>query len=196
MYHAEINAGSLMLPESRRIARLLLQNPTEEQWKHALRVENILQKRSPATAQRQAKLIRNRLENMDIAGWTMINDREQEVALQMVLAASIKHSRMLGDFMREIVGDRLRRLENRLSARDWGAFLADCAQRDPVVNTWSESTQRKLFQVIIRILAETRYLKSTRSMELATPPMIHPDVRRYLLDREDDYVLSCMEPTR
>ena len=62
IYNAEISAGSLMLPESRRIARLLLTHPTKEQWFEALKLDNILQKKSPATAKRQARLIRNRLD--------------------------------------------------------------------------------------------------------------------------------------
>jgi hypothetical protein len=195
LYNAEISAGSLMLPESRRVAALLLQKPTDEQWRFALHVDNILQKKTPATARRQAKLIRNRLETLDEAAWTMISEREHEVAAQMLLAASIKHSRLLGDFMHEVIGEHLRRLEITLSARDWETFVTDCAQRDPVVVTWSASTKAKLFEVIVRILAEARYLKSSRDTAL-TPPMLHPDVRRYLLDHNDDYALACMELRR
>ena len=61
LYNAEISAGSLMLPESRRIARLLLTQPTPEQWDEALKSENLLQKK-PATARRQARLIRKQAE--------------------------------------------------------------------------------------------------------------------------------------
>jgi hypothetical protein len=195
VYNAEISAGSLMLPESRRVAALLLQKPTDEQWRQALCVDNILQKKAPSTARRQARLIRNRLETLNETAWAMISEREQEVAAQMLLAASIKHSRLLGDFMHGVIGEHLRRLENTLSARDRENFMADCAQRDPAVEAWSTSTQAKLFQVIVRILAEARYLKSTRDMAL-TPPMLHPDVRRYLLAHHEDYALACMELRR
>ena len=54
LYNAEISAGSLLLPESRRIARLLLTHPTSAQWDAALKDENLLQKK-PATARRQAR---------------------------------------------------------------------------------------------------------------------------------------------
>lgn len=57
MYNAEISAGSLMLPESRRIAKLRMGNPSEVDWTEALRGENVLQKKTPATARRQARLI-------------------------------------------------------------------------------------------------------------------------------------------
>ena len=156
LYHAEISAGSLMLPESRRVASLMLGHPNQLAWFEALRLDNILQKKSPATARRQARLIRNRLETLDESAWNKVADGEQEVALQMLLAAAIKHSRLLGDFLRDVVAGRLRRLERTLSYGDWDAFLADCAHRDPAVATWSATTRAKLLQVILRMLAEAR----------------------------------------
>ncbi|OGA11439.1 MAG: hypothetical protein A3H33_08355 [Betaproteobacteria bacterium RIFCSPLOWO2_02_FULL_65_20] len=50
-----------MLSESRRIASLLLSDPDEATWRQAVEIENILQKKAPATARRQARLIRRRL---------------------------------------------------------------------------------------------------------------------------------------
>lgn len=172
IYNAEISAGSLMQPESRRIAKLLLEEPTEERWAHALKVENILQK-NPATARRQARLIRNRLETLDAEGWQMIAEGDKEMASQLLLAASIKHSRLLADFLRDVYGQDLRRLEHSLSLNQWDAFLTECIRRDGQVESWAPSTKEKLFQVIVRILAEAKYLDSTRRMNL-TPPILHP----------------------
>jgi hypothetical protein len=66
------NAGSLMLPESRRVARLLLTHPTKEQWFAALKLDNMLQKKTPATARRQAQLIRKRLDTLEDEAWSLI----------------------------------------------------------------------------------------------------------------------------
>lgn len=96
LYNAEISAGSLMIPESRRIAKLLLMHPTKEQWFEALKLDNVLQKKSPATARRQARLIRNRLDTLNDAAWALIADGAQEVAAQLLMAACIKHSRTGG----------------------------------------------------------------------------------------------------
>lgn len=195
MYNAEISAGSLMLPESRRIARLRMGNPTETEWAEALRGENVLQKKTPATARRQARLIRNRLETLDHAGWQLIAEGDKEVATQLLLAAAIRHSRLLGDFLHDVYAQHLRRLEHSLSPRAWEAFLTECAHRDPAVAEWADSTKRKLFQVIVRILAEAGYLDSTRKMNL-TPPMLHPSVVAYLKRLGDTQTLASMEKTR
>ncbi len=194
LYNAEISAGSLMLPESRRVASLMLTQPSRQSWFEALRLDNILQKKSPATARRQARLIRNRLETLDESAWQKVAEGEQEVALQVLLAAAIKHSRLLGDFLSDVVAGRLRRLERTLSPGDWDAFLADCVHRDPAVATWSATTRAKLLQVILRMLAEARYLESTRSLVL-TPPLLHPEVRSFLHSRREEAVLAAMELT-
>jgi len=50
IYDGGIVAGSLLVPESREIARLLLQGGDKAVWKDAIMRGNILQKRSPETA--------------------------------------------------------------------------------------------------------------------------------------------------
>ena len=194
IYNAEISAGSLMLPESRRVARFMLTQPDRATWFDTLRTENILQKKSPATARRQARLIRNRLETLDEQAWQLVAEGERELALQILLAASVKHSRLLGDFMRDVVAGHVRRFEKSLVPSDWDAFLADCIQRDSAVAGWSDTTKAKLLQVVLRILAEARYLESTRSLRL-TPPLLHPEAQRYLKSRSEAAVLAAMELT-
>ncbi len=191
-YKAEIAAGSLMPTESRRIAALLLTHPDEATWQHAIEVLNILQKKTPATARRQARLIRQRLATLDDTAWIMIAERESEVVTQLLLAASVKHSQLLGDFMRCVYACRQRRLEPTLSRLDWQDFLTECAYNDIAVQSWSDTTRAKLFQVIVRILCEAKYLENHRSMKL-TPPFIHPVVRSYFCSRDEKYILECLE---
>ena len=63
-YNAEISAGSLMPLESRRLAELLQTFPDETAWNKAIETDNVLQKKTPATARRQARLIKRRLITM------------------------------------------------------------------------------------------------------------------------------------
>lgn len=192
IYNAEISAGSLLALESKRIATLLLSHPDETAWWHAIEVENILQKKTRATARRQATLIRKRLLTLDTDGLTMLAQREQEVVMQLLLVAAIKHSQLLGDFVRTVYAGRQRSLEPHLAPLDWEDFLIECAHHDSVVAGWSASTRAKLFQVIVRILVEAKYLESARSLKL-TPRSLHPDVRRYLAARNETQLLDCLE---
>jgi hypothetical protein len=195
LYNAEISAGSLLLKESREIAKLLIDKADEAVWHRALVANNVLQKKSPASARRMARLIRNRLEVMDKAHWMLVMDRDREIALQALLVAAIKHSQMLKDFLREVVKEHYRTFKRQLSLRDWRNFLADCENRDEIVAGWSESTKKKLGQVIIRILAEVGYLESSRNLQFS-PILIHPKVRDYIVNHHLDEILRCMEIDR
>jgi hypothetical protein len=86
----------------------------------------------------------------------MLVEREHEVAIQLLLAAAVKHSRLLGDFMRQVYTtrqrQRQRQLDPALGTTDCPDFLAECAHQDPGILTCSTSTRAKLREVIIRTL--------------------------------------------
>lgn len=191
-YRADLSAGSLMLPESRRIAELLLRVPTDAEWDHAIRVENILQKGTPSTAVRQARLIRFRLAPMGEVAWQMVASGDQEVASQTLFAAALLHSELLRDFVRGVLVSHHRRLDLQVQPREWDGFLAECAARDPAVGTWTASTRAKLLQVILRILVEAKYLESSRTLRLRSPA-IHPQVRSLLQSLGHDELIETME---
>ena len=195
IYNAEIVAGSLLIPESRKIARLLLGNADKDTWHEAIEVKNILQKRSPASARRQAKLIRNRLEPMNPEFWRFIVDGPTDVSTQALLAAAIKHSRLLGDFMDKVMRENWRTFKQKIFPKDWDLFLESCAQTDQGIMNWSDRTLSKVRQVVFRILAEAKYIDGTRSLKLL-PVSIVPEVRKYLAANSEDYILRCMEATK
>lgn len=178
--------------ESRRIAEFLLEQKDADDWRRALVEDNLLQKKSPATALRQAKLIRKRLETLDPVAWEMIANREQEVTIQLLLIAAMRHSQLLADFISHVYIEHQRGLDLALSSADWDGFLTECGHRDESVSQWSPSTQVKLFQVVVRILAEAKYLENTRGMKL-TPQSLHPDVKRYLITTGGVYEMDLLE---
>jgi hypothetical protein len=185
-------AGSLLLTESRKIARLLLEEPSDEDWSRALLVENILQKKSPASAIRLARLIRNRLTLMSPPLWTFVAEGNKQLATQSLLAAAVKHGRLLGEFMRIIIKRHVRAFDYQLQANEWRNFLEECALIDPNINEWSQTTRAKIGQVVFRILAEARYLESSRSPRIL-PVRIEDELKTYLVDNNEHYVLSCLE---
>jgi len=194
VYNAELTGGSLLLRESREIVKLLLREPDAKEWHRTLVVENVLQKTSPATAKRMAMLIRKRLELMPRELWDMVVNGTTEVATQSLLASAIKHSRLLGDFMLQVLRRNYRDFNSQLLTRDWETFLVDCAHIDPGVATWSPLTRKKMGQVVYRILSEAGYLDNTRSHKLQ---LVHiaPEVSKFLFDQNEKYVLKCMEIT-
>ena len=190
-YNANLVKASLKLEESRVIASLLLQGVDEAQWRHAILVDNVLQKRSPSTASTFAVFIRQRLGSMTPALWELVRDGANAVATQAVLAATVKHSRLLGDFLDLTVRDRLRLFKTALTHKDWEEFVEGCIARDPHAADWTPAVVTKLRQNVFRILNEAGYVADTRTMALQRVA-VSSEVRRYLEENDERYVLRCI----
>lgn len=191
-YHADITAGSLKVPESRIIADLLLRDCDQEAWNAALYTDNLLQTRSPATAKRLAQLLRRRLETMDADLWRLVRDGSLVVATHACLAAAVKHSALLGDFLDQVVRDEYRLFSPALSPALWERYIEDCRARDPEMPVWSETTVRRLRSSIFQTLAQAGYVENTRTLKLQAVHIAR-EVLNYLKARDETYVLRCIQ---
>ena len=191
-YKADIAGGSLKLLESRVIAGLLLDGVSDQDWKQAIEVDNVLQKRSPGTAKRQASLIRVRLETMQSDLWELVRDGSKLVATHAVFAAAIKHSTLLGDFLDLVVRERFRMFHQDLPRKLWLEFIERCHDRDPQMPEWQESTTLKLGDSVYRILAEAGYLLDNKRYILQ-PVRISGEVMAYLREHDEGYVFRCIQ---
>ena len=193
-YRADITAGSLKVAESRVIADLLLKQADDEAWKAALHNENVLQTRSPKTADRLALLIRGRLESMTPDLWKLVRDGSALVATHACLAAAAKHSALLADFLELVVSEQYRIFAEKLTYQHWDDFIADCQNRDPELPEWSPSTIDRLRSSVFQILQQAGYIDSTKSLQLQTVH-IADEVVRYLTNNDEGNVLRCIQMT-
>jgi hypothetical protein len=193
-YQANITAGSLKLLESRIIADLLLQRLDEKEWQLAIQKNNVLRTRNPATARRLTTLIRRRLELMGPGLWRLVRDGSGPIATQAVFAAAVKHSPLLGDFLRLVVSEQHRLFSKALTKKLWDHYLQGCRGRDPHMPLWHESTRHRLRSSVFQMLAQAGYIESTRSLQLQRVH-IAENVLDYLKTNHEDYVLSCLQVT-
>jgi hypothetical protein len=191
-YRADITAGSLKLAESRVVADLLLRGADECSWKDAVMAQNVLQTRNPATASRMGRLIRQRLELMNAELWRLVLDGSAVVATQAGLAAAVKHSALLGDFLDLVVRDQYRVFAKVLDDRLWDEYLDNCRGRDPDMPQWNESTRRRLRSSVFQILAQAGYINNTKARQLQTVQLA-PEVLQYLERNHEHYVLRCIQ---
>ncbi|NQU65103.1 MAG: DUF1819 family protein, partial [SAR324 cluster bacterium] len=102
----------------RKTAELMVQNTTEERWSEALLTDNILQKRSPLTIKKQDRVIRNRLELMIVDFYELITKGNQNLVKQSLLAAVVKQSQLLGDFLQQVVMENHKNLKKIVTDTD------------------------------------------------------------------------------
>ena len=191
IYRSTITIGGLRLPESRKIADLLLKGVTKGEWNDAIAKKNILQARSISSARIVGGLVRERLVTMQPEMWKMVRDGIGTVPIQAVFACALKHSKLLLDFMLLVVADQFRLFSPTVPKKLWGKYLEGCQERDPQMPLWSPATCQRLRLSILQSLAQAGYLDSTKSCRLRT---VHlgAQVEGYLRHHQELEVLEAM----
>jgi hypothetical protein len=191
-YNSDLNGGSLMVRESRVIADLLLRNATADEWQQKIQIDNVLQKRSPATAKRNAQAIRKRLELLEPEFWRAIRDGDDELATQVAFVAVLERNLLLVEFIEQVVKDMYAVQAEKIELYHWMDFLEDCGNKDQKIFDWQESTKKKMAQVIYRMLAEAGYLESTKKRKLQTV-IVRPEIKSMLENTFKQRLMACMD---
>jgi Putative inner membrane protein (DUF1819) len=191
-YRADITAGSLKVTESRLIADLLLHEADAAGWAYAIVKRNILQTKSPATAQRLARLIRARLESMSPDLWKLVRDGKGLVSTHAIFAAAVKQSPLLGDFLGMVVADQYRRFGKTISNKLFSEYIDGCRERDPLMPVWTEETCLRIRSSVFQMLAQAGYIENTRSLKFQAVH-IADQVVHCLKVNHEDYVLGCLQ---
>lgn len=191
-YDSDLSGGSLQVRESRIVADLLLQDASPEQWHEVIQQQNRLQKRAPASAKRVAQAIRKRLQRLDAPFWRAIRDGDDELATQVVFCSALERNLLLVEFIETVLKDAFVTRAGVLEPYHWNEFLDERSHRDSTITTWTESSRKKMAQVVYRMLAEVGLLKSTRNMKLQNL-MIRSEVRVLLDDSYRYRIKACLE---
>jgi hypothetical protein len=188
---ANFTKASLIVPETRIVAGLMLDQASPAAWKQAIEDDNVLQKKSRLTALTYATLARSRLQAMSPPLWAIAKDGTRTEATDAALAATVKFSPLFGDFLRDVLRDAFRRFALALSPTAWDEYIDQALRAHPEVEPYNASTRVKLRQNAMRILQEAGFVLDTKSLTLRRRS-IEPAVKRYLDDHNERYVLECL----
>ncbi len=191
-YLGDLIGGSLMIKESQLIAGLLLTQPSKEQWDDAIVNQNILQKRSPASAKRNAATIKKRVGSLSNEFLSALANANHEEAAQLMMAATLINSPLLADFMRTVVMDAKRMYRESIDNKDWEYFWEDKCRLYPEFAEMSESSTYKIAQVAFKVMTDGGFLESTKSKVL-TNIYIEPNVRSLLIKMDKEDIIQAME---
>jgi hypothetical protein len=190
-YIANITAGALLVPESKKIADLMLRNVSKEEWKNKIEEENILQRLSLSSSKRIAAFIKSRLQLMTPELWQMIRDGDTKLSTQANFAAAVKHCKLLGDYLDLIIREQFKKMEDTLPLPLWDNFIVMCENSDPYMEKFPTSTAQKIRSNIHKILVEAEYLSDPYQRKLQKVEIL-PEIIEYLKKNNESYVLRCI----
>jgi hypothetical protein len=191
-YDCDLIGGSLMVRECRFIAELLLKNISADEWAQIIYKDNILQKRTLATSIRIARAVRMRLERLEPPFWRAICDGDEELATQVAFCAALERNLLLMEFIETVLKDAYITRSEILETYHWNEFLDDRSHRDSSIANWTESSRKKMAQVVYRMLAEVGFLHSTRNMRLRHI-LVRPEVKILLEDSYRTRIRACLD---
>jgi hypothetical protein len=95
------------------------------------------------------------------------------------------------EFLETVVQDAFMLRAENLAQYQWTDFLEDRSHRDPAISDWTESSKKKMGQVVFRILTEVGLLQSTRSLRLQHM-LVRPEVKVLLEDSRRYRIKACL----
>lgn len=157
-----------MFREIRLIAQLHKDGMTDDQVIKKVVEENLFQyptereiKGKCRVALRRIGLIQDSQTLVEILAEGSLRE-----ARQTALVAMMCDSKLLADFMVEVVGEKYRQLDMTLTRKDLNLFFARLCERDEAVARWSASSVQRIKSVLMNVLRETGYLEGIGSEEL------------------------------
>jgi Putative inner membrane protein (DUF1819) len=170
IYRLSFTFGGLLYPESVAIAQRYLELPDWEALKAEVNKGEILRKTRASSRYRYFREIRDRLNQ----AWPFeINliATDGPGARYAAFAISCRYYHLVGDFVREVVRDKIAMHEDRLDFSDYYHFLEKQAPLHPEITALSETTRAKLRQVTFRMLSEGMLLERGREHQIKIPSL-------------------------
>lgn len=190
-YIASLTREPFLFFEMRTTAKLLDDGLSEEEVVDQICEDNLFQYPTEKSIRKMASACVKRLKGMnDDTLITAIATQPTDVAKQICLYALMKQSRLVWEFMLTVVGEKYRLRDTSFGKIDLNSFFMRLQEQDDAVAGWSDSTIKKLKQIIARVLVENEYLDNIRSEHL-NPVWLHPILENAIRSNHDDIILPA-----
>lgn len=188
---AQITREQFLFYEMRTTARLMREGLYDEEIIDQIVEDNLFQYPTEKSIRQMAKACVNRLKAMgDEDLIEAVVSQSSETAKQICMYAMMKHYRLVWDFMITVIGEKYRMQNFSFSQMDVNVFFMQLQEQDDYVAGWSESTVKKIRQILIRMLAENDYLDSIKADHI-NPVWLNPMLENAIRSNNDDRALSA-----
>jgi len=171
-YKFSFVAGGLLLPETAAVARRYLEQPAWDLIRREVEVGELLRTTRASSRSRYFLEIRRRFRAASPFEIAFLAT-EAELSRLANFAICCRYYQFLGDFMVEVLRDKLRLGDHTLGNVDFYSFFQRKIQERPELETLSDSTRVKVKTVLFRMLAEAGiYDPSTKTIAAPRLPEV------------------------
>lgn len=183
LYNGSLTREQFMFREMRIVAKLYREGLVEREITDRVFRGNLFQYPTEREIKGKCRVVLKRLACIAHSDELVefLADGNVSEAKQAALVAMMCQSRLLAEFMIEVVGEKYRSLDLTLTQKDLNVFFANLCEKDEAVAGWSVSTVKRIKSVLMNILRETGYLEGIGS-EILCPVLISDEFERAIKD--------------
>lgn len=190
-YIASLTREPFLFYEMRTTAKLMIEGLTESEIVDRICTDNLFQYPTEKSLRKMAKACVKRLKGMEDETLVLaVASQPTDIAKQICLYALMKQSRLIWEFMLTVIGEKYRLRDTSFGKIDVNTFFMRLQEQDDTVAGWSETTIKKLKQIIARVLVETEYLDDIRADHL-NPVWLNPILENAIKSNNDDIILPA-----
>ncbi len=187
---AQITREQFLFYEMRTTAKLMREGLNDDEIIDRIAEENLFQYPTEKSIRQMAKVCVARLRYIDDDLIEAVASQSSETAKQICMYAMMKQYRLVWDFMIIVIGEKFRIQNFSFSQMDVNVFFMQLQEQDDYVAGWSESTVKKIRQILIRILVENDYLDNGKADHL-NPVWLNPALENVIKNNNDERALPA-----
>lgn len=188
-YILSFTAASLLVHENEVIADLYLQSNDWDKVQHEVIENNILQKGTVATRKREFSELKKRLTALTDLQLSYFSEATSSDSKYLALLSCFKLYQFMFEFATEIMRGKLLLFDYQLINSDYESFYDSKALSHDNLNNISETTQKKLKQVLFKILEQSELIDSVKNKNIQKPYLSEDLIK--LIVQDDPKYLSA-----
>ena len=190
-YIASLTREPFLFYEMRTTAHLMAGGKTESEILEEIYTQNLFQYPTERSILRIARACIRRLHGLeDESLLRAVYEESTAVSKQICLYAIMKDSRLIQEFMVNVIGGKYRVQDLSFSRMELNVFFLHLQEQNIKVAGWSEATIKKLKQIMMRILVETEYLDDLQTEHL-NPVLLGSLLRDVMQERQERALLTA-----
>lgn len=170
-YRLSFTSGGMFLDESAQAIRFYGQLQDWDKVRQALVDEQVISYKTLSSATRLSREIILRLQTFQNNEIEFLLNADLQERRALMWVAICRTYRIIPDFVRSVLTERLLSLRNDLSPQDFSGFLEDQALLHDEVAQLRPSTRTKLQTCLYRMLIEAEFYNKKTGLQKASLPL-------------------------
>lgn len=159
-YRMSFTSASLLSRESVIIAQAYRETGDWQKAREECLSRNLLQAKKPSSATRTVRELIGRLKTLTADQLELLLNGSHIEQLHMLWLAVAKRYRFIQEFSEEVIREKYLKLDTLVGYDDFDSFFNAKADWDTGLDRLSDSTRKKIRQVLFRMLHEAEILTS------------------------------------